>query len=40
MLNRLATGPHRAALPIVGIVLVAAGIAFPWRLRNDPDTED
>ncbi|MEM6334872.1 MAG: hypothetical protein AAF823_16190, partial [Planctomycetota bacterium] len=37
MLNRIATGPHRAALPVVGIVLGAAGIAFPWRLRNDPD---
>jgi len=30
-LTRLTTGPRRAALPALGLVFVAAGIAFPWR---------
>ncbi|MEM9250754.1 MAG: hypothetical protein AAGB29_00260 [Planctomycetota bacterium] len=30
-LTRLTHGPYRAALPILGVVFAAAGIAYPWR---------
>jgi hypothetical protein len=36
-LNRLTTGPYRAVLPTVGLVFVAAGVAFPWHGRGTGD---
>ncbi|MEO0964284.1 MAG: hypothetical protein AAFY08_04115 [Planctomycetota bacterium] len=32
-LTRLTHGPYGAALPVLGLVFVVAGVTFPWRDR-------